>query len=139
MCVYGGGGGGEYRADCLACRFCSSSLSVGDRAFCLDGLQKTLIYGGNACQTESYPSLPVYFGSGGGRGDRRIPISGFFAHAIVKKIICIMYIYLHVHVFLPSFFSSFFLITPIICKYCNLSRNFCNLPPCFTCKDCIML
>ena len=35
-----------------------------------------------------------------------IPISGVFAHAIVKKLICIMYIYLHV--FLPFFFFFFF-------------------------------
>ena len=92
--------------------------------------------------TKELRNLPVYFGSGGGRGDHRIPISGVFAHAIVKKLICIMYMYLHV--FLPFFFFFFFLlffllITPIICKYCNLSRNFCTLPLYFTYKDCIML
>ena len=56
------------------------------RFCCLDGLQEDFNLWWQ-CLSESFPSLPVYFGSGGGLEDLRI--SGFFAHVIDKRYICV--------------------------------------------------
>ena len=62
--------------------------------------KKTSIYGGNSCQSPKFPSLPVYFGSGGGLENLRI--SGGFAHVNDKMYICALYI------IILSCFAAFF-------------------------------
>ena len=127
VCVRVCGGGGVQQIVSHVDFAPPASLLVVWRFCCLDGLQEDFNLWWQ-CLSESFPSLPVYFGSGGGLEDLRI--SGFFAHVNDKMYICV-YISLYFHVLLPFFFFFFpppLLIIPIMCKYCNLSHNFCNLP-----------
>ena len=63
-----------------------ASLLVVWRFCCLVGLQEDFNLWWQ-CLSESFPSLPVYFGSGGGLEDLRI--SGVFAHVNDKMYICV--------------------------------------------------
>merc|ERR1712074_81873 len=61
-------------------------------------------------------------------GSRESPHLGGFAHVNDKMYICVLYIIIHsCFAAFFSFFPFFLLIIPIMCKYCNLSHNLCNL------------